>query len=95
MIEAMACGTPVIAYPSGSVPEVLEEGRTGFLVNNVQQAVKAVAHVSQLSREECRRTFEERFSATRMAQDYLTVYERLTHRVTREVLLLDDGVSVA
>lgn len=95
MIEAMACGTPVIAYPSGSVPEVLEEGRTGFFVNDVQQAAKAVAHVSQLSREECRRTFEERFSATRMAQDYLTLYERLTRRVTREVLLLDDGVSVA
>jgi glycosyltransferase involved in cell wall biosynthesis len=95
MIEAMACGTPVIAHPSGSVPEVLEEGRTGFLVNDVQEAASAVKNVSQLSRDECRRTFEERFSATRMAKDYLTVYGKLTRQVTREVLHLDDGVSVA
>jgi glycosyltransferase involved in cell wall biosynthesis len=94
MIEAMACGTPVIAYPSGSVPEVLEEGRTGFLVNDVQEAASAVKNVSQLSREECRRTFEERFSATRMAKDYLTVYKRLTRRAPG-LLRLDDGVSVA
>jgi glycosyltransferase involved in cell wall biosynthesis len=95
MIEAMACGTPVIAHPSGSVPEVLEEGRTGFLVNDLQEAASAVKNVSQLSRDECRRTFEERFSATRMAKDYLTVYRKLTRQVTREVLHLDDGVSVA
>jgi len=94
MIEAMACGTPVIAYRSGSVPEVIEEGRTGFLVNDVEVAAKAVEHVSELSREECRRSFEERFSATRMAKDYLTVYQKLTRRVVPEVLHLDDGVSV-
>jgi glycosyltransferase involved in cell wall biosynthesis len=95
MIEAMACGTPVIAHPSGSVPEIVEEGRTGFLVSDAQGAAKAVAHVSQLSREECRRSFEERFSATRMARDYVTLYEKLTRRVVPQVLHLDDGVSVA
>ena len=95
MIEAMACGTPVIAYPSGSVPEIIEEGRTGFLVSDVQGAARAVEQVSQLNREECRRSFEERFSATRMTKDYLTVYEKLTRRVVPQVLHLDDGVSVA
>jgi glycosyltransferase involved in cell wall biosynthesis len=95
MIESLACGTPVIAYPSGSVPEVLQEHQTGFLVNDAQQAARAVAAVSQLSRHECRRAFEQRFSAVRMAHDYLNVYEKLTRQVTREVLHLDDGVSVA
>jgi glycosyltransferase involved in cell wall biosynthesis len=95
MIEAMACGTPVIAHPSGSVPEIIEEGRTGFLVNDVQAAARAIEHVSELSREECRRVFEERFSATRMAKDYLTVYAKLTRRVVPRVLHLGDGVSVA
>jgi len=95
MIEAMACGTPVIAYPSGSVPEIIEEGRTGFLVIDLQGAARAVKKVSQLNREECRRSFEERFSATRMTKDYLTVYEKLTRRVVPRVLHLGDGVSVA
>src|SRR6266478_3200769 len=88
LIEAMACGTPVIAYPSGSVPEIIEEGRTGFLVSDLQGAARAVEQVSQLNREECRRSFEERFSATRMTKDYLTVYEKLTRRVVPQVLHL-------
>jgi glycosyltransferase involved in cell wall biosynthesis len=89
----MACGTPVIAYPRGSVPEIIEEGRTGFLVNDTQAAARAVEHVSKISREECRQRFEERFSATRMAKDYLGVYKGLTHFVS-EILHLGDGVSV-
>jgi glycosyltransferase involved in cell wall biosynthesis len=93
MIEAMACGTPVIAHPSGSVPEVVEEGRTGLLVNDVKSAARAVEHISAISREECRRRFEERFSATRMANDYLAVYKRRT-RGEPEMLHLGDGVSV-
>jgi glycosyltransferase involved in cell wall biosynthesis len=93
MIEAMACGTPVIAYPRGSVPEIIEEGRTGFLVNDTQAAARTVEHVSKISREECRQRFEERFSATRMAKDYLAVYKGLTHFVS-EILHLGDGVSV-
>jgi glycosyltransferase involved in cell wall biosynthesis len=92
MIEAMACGTPVIAYPRGSVPEIIEDGRTGFLVNNAKKAAKAVQQIPQICREECRQRFEDRFSATRMAMDYLAVYEKLTCRLP-DVLQLG-GVSV-
>jgi glycosyltransferase involved in cell wall biosynthesis len=77
MIEAMACGTPVIAYRRGSVPEVIDDGVTGFLVEDLDQAVRAVARVVELRRSECRRVFEERFSAARMAHDYLKIYRQL------------------
>ena len=77
MIEAMACGTPVIAYPRGSVPEVLEHGVTGWLVEGIEEAVQAVERVPALSRARCRQVFEERFSASRMAHDYLRLYKKL------------------
>ena len=77
MIEAMACGTPVIAYRRGSVPEVIEDGVTGFIVENVDEAVKAVDNVSRISRKRCREVFEERFTARCMALRYLAIYERL------------------
>jgi glycosyltransferase involved in cell wall biosynthesis len=77
MIEAMACGTPVIAYRKGSVPEVMEEGRTGFIVETLEDAVRAVRRVPELSRRRCREVFEERFTASRMARDYVAVYERI------------------
>jgi len=77
MIEAMACGTPVIAYDRGSVTEVLEDGITGFLVNDVEAAVEAVRRIPSLSRNRCREVFERRFSAQRMCQDYLQLYERV------------------
>jgi glycosyltransferase involved in cell wall biosynthesis len=77
MIEALACGTPVIAWRNGSVPEVLEDGVTGFVVESVEEAVRAVGRVGGLDRRDCRRSFEERFDAARMAQDYLEVYRRL------------------
>ena len=77
MIEAMACGTPVIAYSSGSVPEVMEQGRTGFVVRELDDAVEAVRRVPQLSRARCREVFEERFTAARMAHDYLEVYAQI------------------
>lgn len=77
MIEALACGTPVIAFPRGSVPEIIEEGRTGFVVQNVVQAVEAVRRIGDIDRRECRAVFSQRFSATRMARDYLRQYERL------------------
>ncbi|HEX6790043.1 MAG TPA: glycosyltransferase family 4 protein [Candidatus Krumholzibacteria bacterium] len=77
MIEAMACGTPVIAWPNGSVPEVLEAGKTGFICRTVSEAVEAVDRISEISREQCRREFETRFSARRMAQDYVRLYERV------------------
>ncbi len=77
MIEAMACGTPVVAYRHGSVPEVIEHGRTGFIVERRDEAIAAVRRVSALSRERCREAFERRFTARRMARDYLHLYERL------------------
>ena len=85
MIEAMACGTPVIAYSSGSVPEVMEQGRTGFIVRELDDAVDAVRRVPLLSRARCRQIFEERFTAARMARDYLDVYERLVARPAMRV----------
>ena len=84
MIEALACGTPVIAYGRGSVPEVLEDGVTGWIVAGRDDAIQAIAQVSTLSRRRCRQTFEERFSATQMTQDYLRIYQQLLEpRTTR------------
>jgi glycosyltransferase involved in cell wall biosynthesis len=80
MIEAMACGTPVVAYGNGSVPEVMEDGRTGYIVRELDDAVDAVRRLPQLSRAQCREVFEERFTASRMARDYVDVYERLAGR---------------
>src|SRR5262249_55509355 len=77
MIEAMACGTPVIAYRGGSVPEIIDYGVTGFVVENADEAVAAVSNISRLERRACRQVFEERFTASRMARDYLRVYEKL------------------
>lgn len=77
MIEALACGTPIIAYRRGSVPEVITDGKTGFIVENEDQAVAAVRRVAALSRQRCRQVFEQRFSVSRMAGDYLSLYRRL------------------
>jgi len=77
MIEAMACGTPVIAYCGGAVPEIMEEGHTGFIVEDLEGAVEAARRIPKLSRKRCREVFEQRFTATRMANDYVRVYERL------------------
>jgi glycosyltransferase involved in cell wall biosynthesis len=77
MIEAMACGTPVVAYQDGSVSEVMEDGVTGFIVNEIEQAVEAAGRVRELSRAGCREAFEKRFTASRMAKDYIGVYTRL------------------
>ncbi|MBR1092058.1 glycosyltransferase family 4 protein [Bradyrhizobium manausense] len=74
MIEAMACGTPVIAYRSGSVPEVVEDGVTGFIVQNEHQAVKAVGELGRLDRRVVRARFEARFTASRMAREYERAY---------------------
>jgi len=74
MIEAMACGTPVLAYDRGSASEVVDDGVTGRLANNVEQAVEALRSIDQLDRREVRRRFDRRFSATAMARGYLDVY---------------------
>jgi glycosyltransferase involved in cell wall biosynthesis len=77
MIEAMACGTPVIAYPYGSVPEIMKEGVSGFIVPDAQSAAAAVKNVDKVDRKKCREYFEKRFTSARMAEDYLAIYERL------------------
>jgi glycogen synthase len=77
MIEAMACGTPVIAWPRGSVPEVIEDGVTGFIVESEADAVAAIGRVRCLDRGRIRETFERRFSARRMAEAYVESYEAL------------------
>ena len=77
MIESMACGTPVIAFRCGSVPEIMEDGLTGFVVDTVDEAVRAVGRLDTLFRPTIRSRFEERFSVSAMARDYVTIYETL------------------
>jgi len=76
MVEAMACGTPVVAFRQGSVPEVMKDGVSGFMVDSVDQAVLATERVLALPRRRCREYFERRFSAERMARDYVEVYHQ-------------------
>lgn len=89
VIEAMACGTPVVAFRMGSVPEVVEDGVTGFIVDTVEEAVQAVKEkINSLDRSLCRKVFESRFSAERMACDYLQVYQQeIDLKLNREFLL--------
>jgi glycosyltransferase involved in cell wall biosynthesis len=80
MIESMACGTPVLGFRCGSVPEVVDEGVTGAIVDNMDEAIATLPRVLALDRAAVRRRFEERFTASRMAKDYLTVYRLLLKR---------------
>ena len=80
MIEAMACGTPVVAYRGGAVPEITVQGHTGFVVEALEDAVTAVRRIPQLSRKRCREVFEKQFTAARMASDYVRVFDRLIRR---------------
>ncbi len=80
MIEAMACGTPVIAFRCGSVPEVVDEGITGYICDNLDDAVRAVELVAGMDRGQVRRQFERRFTAGRMAREYTAIYERLVEQ---------------
>ena len=77
MIEALACGVPVVAFRGGSVPEVIEHGVTGFIVDSLEEAIAATKNVLRLNRARCRAEFERRFNATRMALDYVALYERV------------------
>jgi glycosyltransferase involved in cell wall biosynthesis len=85
MIEAMACGTPVLALRHGSVEEVVEDGLTGHIVDNIEQATGAARRVMMLDRRAVRRRFEERFTAGRMAKDYVQVYNSLSRANVRLV----------
>ena len=77
VIEAMACGTPVIAYNKGSMPELIEHGVTGFLVDTFEEAVAAIGRIGEIDRKACRRAVEDRFTVARMADKYLALYERI------------------
>jgi glycosyltransferase involved in cell wall biosynthesis len=77
IIEAMACGTPVIAYAHGSVPELVDDGETGFIVHNQEEAIAAAKAIGRISRRTCRATFERRYAARVMADNYLRHYRAL------------------
>jgi glycosyltransferase involved in cell wall biosynthesis len=83
MIEAMACGTPVIAFSRGSVPEVVDPGVTGYIVSSIEEAVACVERARGLDRRECRRQFERRFGAARMAREYTSIYRKCEARWCR------------
>jgi glycosyltransferase involved in cell wall biosynthesis len=91
MIEAMACGTPVIAYNRGSVTEIIDEGLTGFIVEDETSAVAAVGRLSGLSRAAVRKQFELRFTARRMALDYLAAYRSLTEAAEPRIKLVSSA----
>ena len=93
MIEAMACGTPVVAFRCGSTTEVIEDGATGFLVDTLEQAVAAAGRATMLDREAIRARFELRFSATAMARRYLDVYGDMLARKPYAEAILDDVVT--
>ncbi|MGD0764920.1 MAG: glycosyltransferase family 4 protein [Dehalococcoidia bacterium] len=87
MVEAMACGTPVVAFPRGAASEVIVDGETGFLVNDVDEMVKAVLKVDRIDHARCRRHVEQNFSPESMADDYLRVYKQILRRAaTRPTL---------
>ena len=94
MIEAMACGTPIIAYPQGSVPEVLEDGISGLVASDVESASRAVLEVSKVDRTICRHRFEERFTSDEMCAQYLKMYQALL-RQEGETVAETSGVPIA
>jgi glycosyltransferase involved in cell wall biosynthesis len=80
VIESMACGTPVIAFSKGAMPELIENGKSGFLVNNVDEAIEAVARIEDIDRADCRRRVERHFTIDRMIDDYIQVYETVLEK---------------
>jgi len=95
MAEAMACGTPVVAIRNGSVPEVIVDGKTGFIVNSVDEMVEAVKHVDEIDPKDCRAWVAERFSVDRMVGDYLAAYETiLAERKRPQAVTLGTSDSV-
>jgi len=91
MIEALACGTPVIAYRQGSVPEIIENRVTGFIVADSDAAVAAVKKIGTIDRQTCRKQFERHFSDQRMASDYVSIYQRLVQKPP-SAIAIEDGV---
>jgi glycosyltransferase involved in cell wall biosynthesis len=91
MIEAMACGTPIIAFRNGSVPEVLQDGVSGFIVDSEQEAVAALGRLNELDRDRIRAEFDQRFTSRHMAQNYLKLYSRLQHAKPARSKVLNGG----
>jgi glycosyltransferase involved in cell wall biosynthesis len=80
MIESMACGTPVIAHGMGSVPEIIQHGENGFIINSVEEAVSIIRELDSFDRRKVRKVFDERFTAERMAKDYVRIYENFIRK---------------
>ncbi len=80
MAEALACGTPVLAFPNGAAPEIIESGRTGFLCRDEGEMISAIDRVGDIDRTQCRRAAEQRFSLQRMAREHERLYRRLLER---------------
>jgi len=91
MIEAMACGTPTIAFNCGSVPEVMVDGVTGFIVSDLEGAVKAVEETVSLDRAACRSSYEQRFTDSRMAEQYLELYETVVETYPMHLTTADEN----
>ena len=84
LIESMACGTPVIAFRRGSMPELIRHGETGYIVDDIEGAINALATIESIDRLKCRADVEQRFTNTRMARDYVRVYEKILNREARD-----------
>jgi glycosyltransferase involved in cell wall biosynthesis len=84
LVESMACGTPVIAFDRGSMPEIIHHGKTGYIVDDIEDAINAVAGVTSINRSICRADVENRFSSTRMACDYVRVYQEILDGEARD-----------
>ena len=84
MVESMACGTPVIAFARGSIPEIIRDGETGYIVDDIEGAINAVAAVRTIDRSVCRTDVEKRFTSTRMARDYVRVYQEILNGEARD-----------
>ena len=80
VIESMACGTPVVAFDRGSMPELIENGKNGFLVNTVDEAVERVARIQEIDRADCRRHVEQHFTVDRMINEYIQVYQMILQK---------------
>jgi glycosyltransferase involved in cell wall biosynthesis len=93
MIEAMACGTPVIAFPHGSVPQVMKHGVSGFIVRDIESAARAVNNIDSIDRKSCRRHFEQHFTSARMARDYLKIYRQMVSGEAEEIAMPDGALS--
>jgi glycosyltransferase involved in cell wall biosynthesis len=95
MIEAMACGTPTIAFRCGSVPELITEKVTGFIVDDLESAVASVARIPEIDRRACRAAFEKRFTAQRMSAEYVSLYQRSLREVRERAMLEYEGTPPA